>query len=463
MPEWWGQDTIRCTDQWHLQLAQVDKAWNIEKGDSTITIAILDSGVDYFHPDLRENIWVNPGEDLDGDRAVWDMDDINGEDDDDNGLVDDLIGYDFYYDDNDPDPYFQGDTTFYAHGTMMASVCAVTNNDDPDTSIAGFAWNCKIVPLRGPGFGTSAGVQSVTAALNYCASMEIDIANMSFGYYGGASFEEAVKNADSLGVVLIASAGSDNLVLVYPASFDEVMKVSVVDHTGKKIVGKEYGDDVEVCGLGSQDFGPRQMMITSFGYYGNYCPGSDYPHAYYPTPGHTSYASAQASALAGLLRSIYPDSSNTFIKNEIQRGAIPVDTAQGNIGEPWQYLLGAGRINAYRSMTRWGRIRNDTTWTKFAYVSADMKVDDGVTVTIEPGTIIYVAPDDNDDFGVDSARIVLEVWGTLNINGTPENPVEIKSLSESPQPGDWYGIWFKGTSSSGTIKNCKIYDAKYGT
>lgn len=105
---------------------------------------------------------------------------------------------------------------------------------------------------------------------------------------------------------------------------------------------------------------------------------------------------------------------------------------------------------------------SDTIWTNFAYISADMRIEEGVTLTIEPGTIIRVAPDDNENMGADPERIVLEVYGTLNINGTSEQPVEFKSLAADPQPGDWYGIWYKGVNSSGTVSYCKISDARYG-
>ena len=72
------------------------EAWDLERGSNNIIIAIIDSGVNHKHRDLKANIWVNPGEDIDGDRAVFDEDDRNYVDDDGNGVIDDLIGYDFF-------------------------------------------------------------------------------------------------------------------------------------------------------------------------------------------------------------------------------------------------------------------------------------------------------------------------------------------------------------------------------
>ncbi|MFA4947306.1 MAG: hypothetical protein WC674_02215 [Candidatus Krumholzibacteriia bacterium] len=88
-------DPDTTEDQWYLKVMQADKAWDIEKGRADITIGILDTGVDFYHQDLIDNIWVNPGEDLDHDGFVWDADDINHQDDDNNGLIDDLIGWAF--------------------------------------------------------------------------------------------------------------------------------------------------------------------------------------------------------------------------------------------------------------------------------------------------------------------------------------------------------------------------------
>lgn len=261
-------------------------------------------------------------------------------------LIDDLVGWDFVNNDNNPFP----DTSagVYQHGTMMSSVCAVTNNDDSpgDTSIAGISWHCKIVPLR------IAIQKHVIAAINYAINMEFDVLNMSVGWAGYiAGFPEVVQRADSCGIVQVAAVGQYLGLPLYPAAFPEVIGVVAVDESGNKLSSSGAGYYVDVCGLGANTK-PREMAIATYGYYYRHFPGSLIPHVYYASPGQTSYASAQTSAVAGLLKSLYPEATPEFILQEIQRGAIPVDTAQGNVGQPWQYWLGAGRINPYRSMTR---------------------------------------------------------------------------------------------------------------
>jgi len=242
-----------------------------------------------------------------------------------------------------------------------------------------------------------------------------------------------------------------------------VIQASVVDETGTLMMPQEmhYSDSVDVCGIGGST-GAKSVIITGYGYlYPHSYPGSQVPHVYWYHQGSTSYSAAQVSALAGLLRSIYPDSSPAFIKHEIQRGAIPVDTAFGNRNTSWQYKLGAGRINAYRSLTQWGRVRNDTTWTKFAYVSADLRIDEGKTLTIEPGTTIYFAPDDNQNM-YDPTVLEFRVYGTLIAEGTASNPIEFRSFAESPQPGDWSGIQVFGNAASASLAYCNISHAYHG-
>ncbi|MCX5754237.1 MAG: S8 family serine peptidase [Candidatus Krumholzibacteria bacterium] len=463
-------DSDPTEDQWYLKVIQADKSWDVQRGSPGVTIGIMDTGIDFFHQDLENNIWVNPGEDLDADGVVWDTDDLNGVDDDGNGKVDDLVGWDFKAlspGDNYPYPDTLVANPPYQHGTMMASVGAVTNNDTQpgDTSIAGISWHCKIAPLR-----VDFWYGSVVEALNYAATKGFDVVNMSFhipDLLPGDKeiLHEAVIAAKNAGVVMVAAVnpGSPGWV-TYPHGFEEVIAVTVVDENGVMKQGYGYHSGVDVCGLGISDQNWRKRFpIFTYDYRRSgppLYPGSIGPHGYWWHQMSTSYAAAQVSTVAGLLKSQYPDATPDFIQSEIERGADPVDAANQN--QPWYGLLGAGRINPYRSLTQWGTIWEDTTWSGVVYLSGDIVVYDNVTLTIDPGTVIYVAPEDNANLYHDPERIAIGVCGTLNANGTAENPILFKSLSDEPLPGDWCGIGFARETATGSLSHCDIRDAVYG-
>ena len=196
-------------------------------------------------------------------------------------------------------------------------------------------------------------------------------------------------------------------------------------------------------------------------------------HGYAVSALWTSGATAEVSGLAALLVSLYPRSRYeemfpsatadsdyvNFIEGEIERGCVPMSNdplyAQG--------LIGAGRIDAYRSLTQWGTITANTTiWNDRVYVSGDLTIAPGKTLTIEPGTIVYFAAEDDNDSGIDPSRVALEVQGTLIAEGTAENPIIFKSFSDEPFPGDWFGIYFSNENASGTLSHCKVQDARYG-
>ncbi|MBN2091894.1 S8 family serine peptidase, partial [candidate division KSB1 bacterium] len=150
-------DDPRMSEQWYIKKIQIDQAWEKTYGDPNMLIGIIDTGIDYDHEDLYPNLWINSGEDL-NENGIIEPSDFNGIDDDNNGFIDDLNGWDFTdaphfpdggdYRERDNDPFDE-----HGHGTNVAGIVAAVANNS--TGIAGVAPGCRMMNLRA---GTSQGL-----------------------------------------------------------------------------------------------------------------------------------------------------------------------------------------------------------------------------------------------------------------------------------------------------------------
>ncbi len=243
-------------DQWYIHTAtgahvRLPEAWDYEQGSPSTVIGVMDTGVDLTHPDLASQIWTNPGE-VPG----------NATDDDGNGYVDDVHGWDFGNDDDDPNPHavmedsglgFDIDVGF--HGTFVAGIAdAATDNGE---GIAGAGWKCRILPLK---VVDSTGViqaSAVTAAFQYAAAMGVEVLNMSFGGPGDPGvpeyFQALVDQATAAGVVCVAAAGNDGSdVPSYPAACLDVLAVGATDESNLRADFSNWGSWVDAAAPGSQ-------------------------------------------------------------------------------------------------------------------------------------------------------------------------------------------------------------------
>jgi subtilisin family serine protease len=309
------------------------EAWDIETGDETIVIAIHDTGVDYDHPDLEDNIWINPGEDLNG-NGIVDPSDFNDVDDDSNGFIDDIRGYDFV---NTTKPVPPGEDgtiwdndpiDFHGHGTHCSGIAsAVTDNN---VGIAGVCWNSEIMPVRvGYKSGGSGLIDIVGAAagLEYAADNGAHIISMSWG--GGSVtylIWDAINYSYSKGAILIAAAGNYNTDWKhYPAAYDKVIGVGATDHNDSKAGFSNYGSWVDVSAPGVN------IYSTLFN------------DTYASWPG-TSMSTPQVAALAALILS-----KNSLLNQDEVRTIIRSTTDNVTYSEKY---IGTGRINAYQAIQR---------------------------------------------------------------------------------------------------------------
>jgi thermitase len=300
------------------------EAWSTTTGDAGVVVAVIDTGTDTNHPDLKDNVWVNPGEsgsDLLGkDKAT------NGIDDDGNKLVDDVNGWDFY----------NGDSTVYdaadgdKHGTHVAGTIAAAGNND--LGVVGVNWKAKIMPLKflGPNGGyTSDAVK----AIDYAVAKGAKISNNSWGGGGySQTLKDAIARADASGHLFVAAAGNggsdgagddNDATPSYPASYDSPNIISVAATDSKDALA------------GFSNYGATSVDLSA--------PGvsilSTLPGDTYGGYSGTSMATPHVSGVAALLKAKNPTADDATLKDQIlksvdARSNLSAKTATG------------GRLNA---------------------------------------------------------------------------------------------------------------------
>ncbi|MFC1692423.1 S8 family serine peptidase [Candidatus Latescibacterota bacterium] len=303
--------------QEYLNFISAPSAWNITHGDASVVIAIVDSGTNWMHPDLRDNVWTNPGE-ISGNRI----------DDDGNGFVDDVHGWDFFGKedflgniDGDNNPI----STANPHGTHVAGIAAAVT--DNEIGIASLSRKVRFMPVK---VGADRGEYLVFGyqGIYYAALNGADIVNCSWGspQYSRTG-EEIVKFASTMGAVIVASAGNDDTDMFnYPAAYPSVIGVGSVDIDGTKSSFSNYGPYVDISAPGSMIF--STLPDGSYGYMSG-----------------TSMSAPIVSALAALIKSAHIDWDHDRIRAQIVGTASPVSA-----GDPYRYLCGCGYINAEKAL-----------------------------------------------------------------------------------------------------------------
>jgi hypothetical protein len=326
----------RWYSQYHLQLLKVDSARGIHTGDSSVVIAIIDGGVDYLHEDLRADIWFNSSEDLDGDGFLSPAD-IDSIDNDSNGFIDDVIGWDFVHlpgqgwvgeddslADNEP-------MDFGGHGTHCAGdASAVTDNGLGIASVGGA---CRIMCIRA-GMTASNGFGYIYYSIEgiyYAANNGANVISMS---YGGGTFSQtgqvAIDYAHSLGVICVAAAGNDNNNMPqYPANYNHVVAVAATDAQDHKAEFSNYGSWIDLCAPGV-----GILSTTVGGGYGN--------------QGGTSMSTPIVAGLAGLTSAMFPQYTNIQVIDRMLTSCDDIDS----LNPQYAGQLGAGRVNAFKTLDK---------------------------------------------------------------------------------------------------------------
>jgi len=318
--------------QWHLPKIECPETWDYTVGDEDIVIGIVDSGIKWNHPDLMDNIWVNQPE-LDAGMTInWANGTFsggNGIDDDGNGRIDDVIGYNFFGADNN-DSYQDWENN--DHGTHVAG-CAGAVGDN-GIGVVGASMTVQLISARhAPTTYDYDFVQDGYSGIMYCADSGADIINCSWGGPGGGGTANNVINyATNQGALVICAAGNDNTEHTdfyqdYPSDCDNAISVAATDQNDFKADFSDYGEPIDVSAPGVNI---KSTIIANDGY------------ASYQG---TSMASPIVCGLAVLVKSIHPDITPLNLKSRIENTTDYIDT----INPDYAGLLGSGRVNAFQA------------------------------------------------------------------------------------------------------------------
>ncbi len=302
----------------------MENAWDIEQGDTNIIVGIIDSGTKLDHPEFTGRIWINYSEIPN-----------NGIDDDNNGYIDDVKGWDFANSDNNP-------TDDHGHGTNVAGIIGANGNNS--IGYAGVDWNCKLMTLKG--LDNNSGYYSWWAdAIYYGVDNGANVINMSLG---GTSTSTTLENAVNYAlnnnvVVVVCMMNTNSNTVYYPAGFTGVIAVGSTNSNDTRsnpffwssTSGSNYGSHISVVAPGNCIYGLNYQSNTQYGSYW----------------GGTSQAAPHVSGLASLLLAQNPSRTPAQIKSIIETTA---EDQVGTISEDtpgWDQYYGHGRINAFNALS----------------------------------------------------------------------------------------------------------------
>jgi len=335
----------------HLDVVRAREGWTVTRGDPSVRIGIIDSGIYTEHPDLASAVAVNRAEDLNGNGRL-DPGDLNGVDDDGNGYVDDVAGFDFVdrpgfylegeYEDRDPDASPDPNGSFSGHGTTVAGI-AVARAADTTSGIDGVAPRATFVPLRafaGDGRGQT---DDIAAAVVYAAENGIDVLNLSFGRPRPAPLiEEAIQYATDQGTIVVASAGNELTDEPhYPSDYPDVLSVVWLAEDGRGLPQfnrSQFGIGVDIGAPGSNVFTtqfPQDVLRD----------GEDptTEDLYGPATG-SSFSAPQVAGAAALLRSVRSSLTPASVRNILTTQAADLED------ENWDHTTGSGRLDVAASL-----------------------------------------------------------------------------------------------------------------
>ncbi len=294
-----------------------EKAWDLTTGSDQVVVAVIDTGVDYKHQDLKENIWINEAE-KNGQPGV---------DDDGNGYVDDIYGYNFSDTDNlSPDPLDDN-----GHGSHCAGTIGARGNDA--SGVVGVNWKVKIMPVKFLGAAGGGTLESAILAIDYATKMKANILSNSWGGGGESQLlKEAIQRSADAGALFVAASGNDgvntDLNPHYPSTYpvDNILSVAAIDNQGELASFSNYGRrTVQIAAPGLNIF-------------------STFMDGGYEWLSGTSMATPHVSGVAALLLAQEPTLSAADLKKRIMTTGKFLPSLRNKV-------TSGGLVNAFNALT----------------------------------------------------------------------------------------------------------------
>lgn len=280
------------------------EAWQISTGSRGVIVAVVDTGIDYMHEDLRANMWINPRE-VPG----------NGLDDDGNGFNDDLHGYDFVS--NDSDPFDD-----HLHGTHVAGTIGGFGNNG--IGVAGVCWQVSLMGLKAFNEQGNGDVATAVAAIHYAIANGARVINASWSASDRSrALADAIAEAEAAGVLVVAAAGNSHTSSpFYPAGYDTVLAVASINNKDLMSPFSNFGPHVDISA-------PGEQILSTI------------PDNRYDTVSGTSMSTPHVSGAAALILSKHPEFTPSQLITILKNTADPIISDSA---------IGRGRLNVLKAM-----------------------------------------------------------------------------------------------------------------
>lgn len=329
-----GQNDVRGPGTSGVDV-NVEKAWDLTTGSKNIVVAVIDTGVDYTHPDLKDNMWVNEVE-------------VNGKpgvDDDGNGYIDDIYGYNFSGTNPSANPKDD-----HGHGTHCAGVIGATGDDGK--GLVGVNWNTRIMAIKFLSASGSGSTEGAIKAIEYAVKNGASVLSNS---WGGGGFSQALKDviesSNKAGAVFVAAAGNNSSnndqTPTYPASYEvsNIISIAAIDNNSNL--------------ARFSNFGKTKVHLAAPGVnvYSTVLNGA------YENMSGTSMATPHAAGVVALLRAFDEKLTNQEVKERIVSTATKTTKLKNKVKS-------SGYVNAYNALTNTiapPDLNDPETWSKKEY------------------------------------------------------------------------------------------------